>query len=143
MKNNLLVREVTLEQILSLRHAVLRPGCPEQEACFEGDNENGTRHFGSFSKDACIACLSLYPSTLDGVAAYRLRGMAVEPGHQGQGIGRNLLDVAIASVDHIPLWCNARTSAADFYIRAGWQQRGEEFLMDNIGPHVKMVYYPM
>ena len=36
------------------------------------------------------------------------------------------------------LWCNARTSASDFYMKQGFVVDGDEFEMTSIGPHYRM-----
>jgi ribosomal protein S18 acetylase RimI-like enzyme len=63
--------------------------------------------------------------------------MAVDPGHQREGLGRALLDDAVARLraERIELcWANARTSALGFYRAQGFQPEGDEF--ESLGiPH--------
>jgi GNAT superfamily N-acetyltransferase len=68
--------------------------------------------------------------------------MAVAPGHQERGIGSKLLlvvDNTVAATTITQLWCNARTPAAPFYQKHGWQIVSEPFDIPTAGPHVKML----
>jgi predicted GNAT family N-acyltransferase len=64
--------------------------------------------------------------------------MATAPDLRGSGVGAALLRTVEREVA-APLWCNARTTAAGFYARHGWRTVGEEFLVQDIGPHVRMI----
>ena len=55
---------------------------------------------------------------------------AVDAGYQGQGIGRQVLERAIAAADGAGaplLWANGRVTALGFYERLGWVAVGEVF----------------
>jgi ribosomal protein S18 acetylase RimI-like enzyme len=72
---------------------------------------------------------------------WRLRSMATRPDLRGSGIGRAVLDRALAHVESHGggvLWCSARVPAAGFYERAGFVRFGEEWEPEHIGPHVLM-----
>jgi GNAT superfamily N-acetyltransferase len=132
-----------LAEIMALRHAVLRPGLPLAAAAFEGDDEPTTRHFGAFlpSRET-VGCLSLVRRPWRGAPAHQLRGMATAPAHAGRGIGRALLDMAARAVEAESglrlLWCNARTQAAGFYQRVGWEVVSGPFEIEGVGPHYLM-----
>ncbi len=71
----------------------------------------------------------------------RLRGMAVDPERRGEGIGRRLVEAAVARLraDHAEvLWANARDTAVGFYERMGWRVVGDGFVEIGI-PHHAMV----
>jgi GNAT superfamily N-acetyltransferase len=75
-------------------------------------------------------------------AALQVRGMAVDQGRRGGGIGAALLGEIerLASERGIKLlWANCRTPAAGFYSKAGWIKVSEEFEIPTAGPHFKMV----
>jgi GNAT superfamily N-acetyltransferase len=78
-----------------------------------------------------------------GQAAYRLRGMAVDPDFHRSGIGRKLLDLLEARVRETKyttlLWCNARTPAVPFYESMGWRVVSDEFDIPTAGPHFVMI----
>lgn len=91
-----------------------------------------------------VATVSPAPTALrPGAAAWRLRGMAVEPELQGRGAGTLLLEavVARARVAGVEvLWADARDSAVEFYRRRGWSVEGEGYLTPATGiPHHTVV----
>jgi GNAT superfamily N-acetyltransferase len=137
-------RRATLAEILPLRHAVLRPGLPLAEAAFEGDDEPTTRHFGAFlPAGENVGCLSLVRRPWRDEPAHQLRGMATAPAHARRGIGRGLLEMAARAIEAETgvrlLWCNARTEAAGFYRRFGWEVVSGPFEIVGVGPHHGMV----
>jgi predicted GNAT family N-acyltransferase len=137
-------RRVAVAEILPLRHRILRPGLPFETARFDGDDDPGARHYAAVSAGEPVACLSLMPSEWEGQPAWQLRGMATDSGEQGRGLGRTLLELAVAEAasDHPErgFWCNARTSAVGFYEKLGWRVVSEPFDVPTAGPHVKMVW---
>lgn len=87
-----------------------------------------------------VATVSPAPTSLrPGAAAWRLRGMAVEPELQGRGAGTLLLDAVVArarAAGAEVLWADGRDSALDFYRRRGWSVEGEGYLTPATGiPH--------
>jgi len=135
-----LARDV--EEIIDLRHAILRQGLPRELAHFEGDDEPTTRHVVAEIDGRIVGCATILRRPWNGQPAYQLRGMAVEEGLQGQGIGSKLLAEAERFVRDEnftrQLWCNARTPAANFYRKHGWEIASAEFHIEHAGPHVKM-----
>lgn len=122
-----------------LRARVLRPGRPPGESRFAGDDDPGTIHLGAFIEGRCVGIATLVPEK-----GIRLRGMAVEPALQGQGIGAALVwrMQAIAQEANQELWCNARVPAVGFYEKLGWRTEGEPFDIPTVGPHYVMRWRP-
>ena len=136
------IRSVPLEQIIDLRHRILRAGLPRLAAYFTGDDQPGVIHLAALLADQTIGCATLHPSVYEGQAAFQLRGMAVEPSHQRHGIGRLLLVEAerLAAESRIGiLWANCRTPAVPFYEKLGWKIVSDEFVIETAGPHFKMI----
>ena len=140
--------ELTIDEVRPLRTAVLRPHYEAGRlAEFEGDEAESTHHYGLRIDGGEVVAVVTYmrveaPDDLGGPAA-RLRGMAVAEGRRREGLGARLLQgsltrLAVAEPDLKIVWCNARTSAADFYSREGFQRHGEVFEVPEIGPHVVM-----
>src|SRR5689334_884090 len=91
------VRRIEPEATWGLRQSVLRPHQVEREMEWPHDRAPDAVHFGAFAGDALVGVASLVPeATPDREVALRLRGMAVEAGRRGQGIGAALLDACIA-----------------------------------------------
>ena len=69
--------------------------------------------------------------------------MAVEAADQRSGFGTRLIQIsvprlALAEPDASILWCNAREHAVQFYERLGFEPIGEPFVIEGIGPHLRM-----
>src|SRR5215468_9084643 len=129
------VRAISTEDTIPLRLAVLRPGRPRDSALFPGDNAPGTRHYGAFRDGRLLSIASLYRAELPekpSQEAYQLRGMATDETARNQGLGRALVYACIeyARSQRVPvLWCNARTTAVDFYRRLEFETIGPEFVI--------------
>lgn len=136
-----MIRRVDLDEIIDLRHAVLRAGLPRDAAIFEGDHSDTARHYGVFEEGRLIGCATAHLNTWEGKPAWQLRGMAVAPTHQSRGIGRQVLAFVERDLVQTPvhqLWCNARVPAAPFYQKLGWTIVSAPFGIPTAGPHVKM-----
>jgi predicted GNAT family N-acyltransferase len=137
------IREARVEEIVPLRHRMLRQGLPIDEAHFEGDADLTTRHFAVFDGDRAVGCASFMLNQCEGDPAWQLRGMATETGLQRGGLGGALLAYAVGAVresSQVHLcWCNARVPAVEFYRKQGWKVVSEQFEIPTAGPHFKMV----
>src|SRR5688572_18054742 len=89
------VRRAGFEEIIDLRHEVLRNGMPREAAVFAGDEAESTLHVGAFLVDGVnVGCASFHLREYEGKAAWQLRGMASAPGFQSMGIGAAMLGLA-------------------------------------------------
>lgn len=148
------VRPIDAELTHPLRHRVLRPHQGLDEMAYPGDTVPGALHLGAFDAGGeFIGIASLAPERLpegiqpvagaDGDAdrVWRLRGMAVAPEQQSNGIGGLLVTSAIergATLGRGAIWCNARIPAERFYLRLGFVRSSAPFEIDGIGIHVVM-----
>ena len=137
---SLTVVEAPVEAVYDLRRRVLRPGHPESDIAFEEDGWSGCFHL--IAKDpGTVGIATFFPSPSEwapGTDSWQLRGMAVDPVVQGQGVGRALIQAAVdrlraAQAD--VLWANVRDSAAGFYQRLGWEVVGDGFVTLTGLPH--------
>lgn len=118
------IQKVDLQQVLPIRQRVLWPDKPISFC--QVANDDTASHFGGFIDQMLVCVASVY---IDGNEA-RLRKFATLVEYQGQGVGSGLLrhvldQLAFHNVDYF--WCDARTSAVDFYRRFGLQVEGGEF----------------
>ncbi len=135
------IQRTSVEQILPLRHRILRAGLPFEAARLEGDTAPSTIHLAALAGERVVGCVSLMPREYKGQPAWQVRGMAIDEQWQRRGIGRELLSQArshLPSGQPIRMWCNARVSAVPFYQRQGWWIDSEPFEVPTAGPHVKM-----
>jgi GNAT superfamily N-acetyltransferase len=136
------LRPARMEEVIDLRHVVLREGLPRSEAIFPGDELPTSRHYAAFHDGRTVCCVTLHASQWEGEPAWQLRGMATSDDFRGRGIGKALMrmleaDVRANSPVHL-LWCNARVPAARFYQEQGWAIRSDVFEIPTAGPHYRM-----
>lgn len=140
------VRQVPAEVTYPLRQRVLRPHQAVADLRLDGDDDPDTASLAAVDGTGMVLGTATVrrercpwlPGRTD---AWRLRGMATAPEHQGSGIGTQVLAACIAHIARIGgglLWCNARTPARAFYERAGFTVHGQEWVDPVIGPHVQM-----
>jgi len=131
------------DEILALRHAVLRPGRPLEAARYAEDDDPATIHLGAFVDGRAIGCATLLKKPFRGETAWQLRGMATSPAHRRQGVGsamiRCMIETLIATDPHTLIWCNARLIAIDFYRRQRFETVTGTFRVPDVGPHVRMI----
>ncbi|OIQ27993.1 MAG: hypothetical protein BM564_10965 [Bacteroidetes bacterium MedPE-SWsnd-G2] len=138
------IKPIAASETYAIRHAVLRQGKPLSTCIFNGDELSNTFHFGLFyNSNICGIATVLQQSqaNLKETNAYQLRGMAILENYQGYGFGEALvkhIQNQLAQLNINLLWCNARTHAAQFYIKNGFIQLGDEFDIPNVGPHLCM-----
>lgn len=138
----ILVRQAKIDEIIDLRHRVLRQGLPREAAIFSGDDAPASLHFGAFLNGQAVGCATFHFNQWQGRPAWQLRGMATDQEFRGKGVGRRVLELSEQTIQaNSPvklLWCNARTPARRFYEKLGWQAVGEEFFIETAGPHFRM-----
>lgn len=128
------IEQISWQQTIGLRHAVLWPAKPP-EFCHVEDDETGT-HFGVFY-DARLICVASLFRTQDSI---RLRKFATDQDYQGKGVGSELLThmLSYAKLEGATLfWCDARESAIPFYNRFGFEPEGERFYK-GVVPYFKL-----
>ncbi len=138
------VRAVEAEGVRELRRALLRPHQTVEELAYAGDDHPEALHLGGFRHGKMIGIASITPRPMPGNperAAWQVRGMAVDHGHRGYGLGglllRRCLEHAAAHGGRLA-WCNARAGSFGFYERYGFRRDGEPFELPDIGPHYRM-----
>ena len=144
-QEDIIFHPITACETLALRSSVLRPDRGTDESRYPEDSLATTFHLGGFVKGqiVCVGTMmkdicTYFPAE---TTAYRLRGMATDPGFRGLQLGSRLLLAAeeiLRSRRCKLLWFNARESAFKFYEKNGFLYQGEMFDIANIGPHKVM-----
>jgi GNAT superfamily N-acetyltransferase len=136
------VEAVPVAATYGLRRKVLRDGRSDADVAFPQDDRPGAFHLGAFSDGRLVAVVSFSPEETPlrpGRRAVRLRAMAVDPDHQGRGLGRLLLEEGVARLraeGAEVLWAHARDTALRFYRRFGMEVVGDGFVVPELGiPH--------
>ncbi len=100
-------------------------------------NENEHHHFGAFEEEEAVACLILVPIPNNRL---KMRQVCTLSNHQGKGIGAKMLAFAenwAKANNYNFIQCNARENAAPFYLKFGYEIKGD--LFEEIGiPHYQM-----
>lgn len=136
---------VSAAEVRAIRGAVLRPGQAAERLVYPGDDDSSSVHLAWRDRDGLIvSAVSLFDEPVPGTdaPAWRIRGMATLPEYRSRGLGGELLRRCLAHVRDQrpgPVWCNARTSAAGYYAKHGFEPLGETFEIPDIGEHVVMV----
>lgn len=138
------VVEVAATDTHDLRRRVLRSHAPGLPVSHPEDADPATRHFGVRADDGrLVAVVSFTPQPCPlrpGRTAVRFRGMAVDDGERGRGIGALLLAAAIDRVAaELPVevvWAHGRDAAAPFYRRMGFVEVGDGFVESHLPHHV-------
>lgn len=113
----------------AVRHRALYPGKPFETVMLPGD-ENGM-HFGLFDANTLVTVISVFVIGDE----LQFRKFATLPEFQGLGYGTLMLNHVMDFAIHENMkriWCNARTTASDFYYKFGLRQRGEPFKKNGI-----------
>jgi len=123
------VRLLQVREVYGLRRSVLRAADPAATVHYPTDDDPATWHMGAVDDVGTVVATSTFfaePCPLDpaSAGALRLRSMAVLPARQGEGIGRAVLEHALARAraqGATFVWANARDSALGFYRRCGFE----------------------
>lgn len=136
--------EITADETLTVRQAVLRIGMPLESCLFDGDELDSTKHFGYFINNKLTAIVSIFKnnnSNFNLQNQFQIRGMAVLKKYQKCGIGKKLLlhsEIFCKSQNASIIWFNARESATGFYESMKYKKVGNAFEIKNIGTHFVM-----
>lgn len=122
---------------VDLRYRVLRAPLGLAFSSVQLAAEVSDLHLGAFESGALIGCLVLTPISSEVV---QMRQLAVEPAHQGKGVGRFLVETSEAlAVERgfREMMLHARESAVPFYLKLCYSVRGAPFEEVTI-PHREM-----
>lgn len=141
MKKNIDIRPILPIETHVVRHPVLRNGRPKRDCVFDDDEKESSLHFGAFRGGELIGVSSAYlrpHDFLSGKNSFQIRGVAILPMAQGQGIGRALMKTTEGKLIDKGcdlIWLNAREKAVPFYQRLNYLPFGEPFPIEKIGIH--------
>ncbi|HUU61188.1 MAG TPA: GNAT family N-acetyltransferase [Acidimicrobiia bacterium] len=138
------VQAVEAAVVRPLRRALLRPHQQVEELVYPGDDHPEALHVGGFLHGTMVGIATISPGPMPGgrePRAWQLRGIAVEHGQRGYGVGGLLLAACVAHAAACGgrlVWCNARVGSSGFYEHHGFYHDGEPFELPNTGPHYRM-----
>ncbi len=135
------IRKITSVETHILRQQVLRPLQQPPDQVYPNDDAPDTLHAGAFHAGQLVGIATVFrepPPGENNPRAWRLRGMAVAPAMQRQGIGHALIEFCVAHIHAhggTALWCYGRSSARAFYAALGFRTIGAEFNIPASGAH--------
>ena len=136
------VRPVPAEETRPLRQRILRPHRTIDELAAEEDP--AATWFAAIAEDSVVGTVSVAPEPSPDEEAtnpFRLRAMATSTEFRSRGLGRVLVEAALAEATASGadmMWCSARVPAVGFYAAAGFRETSEIYEVPHIGPHVRM-----
>jgi GNAT superfamily N-acetyltransferase len=125
----MIIEQIPSRLTWQLRRDVLYPNEQKNEMGMPEDN-NGV-HFAAFKDNYIVGVVSLFQSGTD----FQFRKLAVDATVQNQGIGGQILEYITAFAKNeggTRVWCNARTTAINFYLKHGYSQTGNVFVKKGI-----------
>ncbi|HEV7381899.1 MAG TPA: GNAT family N-acetyltransferase [Dyadobacter sp.] len=125
---NIEIKKVEVADILEIRHQVLWPDQP-LEFVKVAEDDSGV-HFGLFLNAHLVSVISVFADQ----DRLRFRKFATLQAYQNKGLGSQLLRFVInyARDNRFKgLWCDARSTASDFYTRHGFEKYGEPFFKND------------
>jgi len=138
------IKNINAKETFLIRHPVLREGKPVESCHFNGDNLETTVHFGYFKDRNLIGVVSLFNSKNTNFISeiqFQIRGMAILPLFQKQGIGKKLIshcEEFLQNKKDSLIWFNARENAVSFYEKLYFIKIGAPFTIPDIGLHYLM-----
>lgn len=125
-----MIEQIRPELTWRLRRDTLYPGLELTE--MEMPEDTHGIHFGAFRDNKLAGVVSLFQKGTD----FQFRKLAVDQAIQRKGIGSALLQYVTAFAagnGGTRIWCNARVSAVEFYLKAGFCPTGVSFLKNDVG----------
>src|SRR5258708_1804492 len=99
LAGNITYRPISALETYPLRRSVLHPDQTGAELAYPSDGAAAALHVGAVSSGNIVGVGSIWPSALPQsiyAGAWRIVGMAVEPGYRKRGIGSELLNHLLA-----------------------------------------------
>lgn len=136
------LREIPFEgpgyaEMLELRNRILRRPLGLELGEDERQRDAAAFLLGCYDGGKLVGCLLLEKSNQEWV---KMRQVAVSEDMQGRGVGAQLLEGAYDVArkwGYENMYCHARMTASDFYLKHGWLPVGDEFDEQGI-PHKRM-----
>jgi len=134
-------KQIKIEDVVPMRHKVLKIGQPIETCNFEGDLDEGTKHYGAFFNNELVGVVTMMIKTSENFKVYkvyRLTGLSILPEYQHKNIGKRLLHFAeenISKKHSVMIWCFARDYAINFYKKNGYQLNVQEVVIPHLGSH--------
>lgn len=130
------VKMIAADDTYKIRHRVLWPNRPISEIKIPEDIN--ARHFGAYIDGKLVGVVSLFREG----DTFQFRKLAVLAEYRGHGIGKTLINSCIIEARKYQvksLWCDARSSAIEFYKKLGFSVETDVFMKN--GKEYQKAYF--
>ena len=127
-----------------LRRGLLHPTVQPEGVDYPGDTHPAALHLGAFRDGTLIGIGTIHPQPMPGATptgAWRVRDVALEHGHRGQGIAAHLVARLLEHAwqhEGGVAWAAVRVGAQGFFARCGFSVMFSNFADPNEGDQVLM-----
>jgi len=131
--------EKEFEGYFDLRWRILREPWGQPKGSERDEYEDGAMHVMVYEQEEIP--LGIGRAHLNSSEEAQIRYMAVENGHQGKGIGKQILEALESRILQKSASCivlNARESAVPFYEKRGYRVTGQAHTLFGEIPHFSM-----
>ena len=140
-----LVKKISAKEMQSERKIELYKKLPESFSKYNEDKSRSTVHLALFLNGELVSGLTLIKKKLNNSnsISFQIRGMFTKKKFCNKGYGSILIKYIKDDVSKFKIvifWCNSRKKAINFYIKNGFVEKGNFFLIKKIGLHKKLVF---
>ena len=142
-QKKILIKKLSVTEIQKARKIELYHNLNPKYSKYNEDFLNSTIHLGLFVDALLISGLTLIETKKKkNLESFQIRGMFTKKKFINNSYGSKLINYAINLIFKkfsVYLWCNARKNAVNFYKKNGFNEKGDFFLKEGIGLHMKMI----
>ena len=140
-----LVKKISAKEMQSERKIELYKKLPESFSKYNEDESRSTVHLALFLNGELVSGLTLIKKKLNNSSSlsFQIRGMFTKKKFCNRGYGSILIKYVkdeVSKSKNVIFWCNSRKKAINFYIKNGFVEKGNFFLIKKIGLHKKLVF---
>ena len=143
-----LVKKISAKEMQFERKVYLYKKLPESFSKYIEDESRSTVHLALFLNGELVSGLTLIKKKLNNSnsISFQIRGMFTKKKFCNKGYGSILIKYVkdeVSKFKNVIFWCNSRKKAINFYIKNGFVEKGNFFLIKKIGLHKKLVFEKM
>ena len=140
-----LVKKISAKEMQFERKVYLYKKLPESFSKYNEDESRSTVHLALFLNGELVSGLTLIKKKLNNSSSlsFQIRGMFTKKKFSNKGYGSILIKYVkdeVSKFKNVIFWCNSRKKAINFYIKNGFVEKGNFFLIKKIGLHKKLVF---
>ena len=140
-----LVKKISAKEMQFERKVYLYKKLPESFSKYNEDKSRSTVHLALFLNGELVSGLTLIKKKLNNSnsISFQIRGMFTKKKFCNKGYGSILIKYIkddVSKFKNVIFWCNSRKKAINFYIKNGFVEKGNFFLIKKIGLHKKLVF---